>query len=182
MADPWMVRVETEGPDDASPIAANAPQVAAVVEMLDELYSGSFSFDVEEARLSIMVLLQAEDESDAVARGVKVVRQVAERTGLPLWDTVRVDAMTEAEFERGLDKPLYPQVVGTSEVAKMLGVTRQRVSQLWRQNANFPPPLAVLECGPIWVEDWLAEFARVWQRKSGRPKSTDVDSSTPVDR
>lgn len=58
------------------------------------------------------------------------------------------------------------EVVGTAEVASMLGVSRQRVLQLSKAEA-FPAPLARLSMGNV----WLAEDIREWsQRHRVRPK------------
>ncbi len=57
-------------------------------------------------------------------------------------------------------------LVGLSEIAQMLGLTRQRVDQLVRQ-AGFPEPDAVLTAGRIWkredVEAWARETGRISQ-------------------
>lgn len=51
-------------------------------------------------------------------------------------------------------------LVGSAEVAKMLGVSRQRVNQLADSYADFPRPQALLAAGRIWsrnsVETWIA--------------------------
>src|SRR5258708_7141311 len=61
-------------------------------------------------------------------------------------------------------------LVGVSEIAMMLGVTRQRVTQV-ADTRDFPPPLADLASGRIWdgkaVELW-AEAHRT--NRSGRPR------------
>jgi prophage regulatory protein len=61
-------------------------------------------------------------------------------------------------------------LVGVSEIATMLGVTRQRVTQ-FADTPDFPPPLADLASGRIWdgaaVELW-AEAHRT--TRSGRPR------------
>lgn len=48
--------------------------------------------------------------------------------------------------------------MGVTEVAKRLGVSRQRVHQL-RRSAGFPEPTATLAAGPIWesadIERWI---------------------------
>lgn len=52
------------------------------------------------------------------------------------------------------------ELVGTAEVAELLGLTRQRVQQLTR-DADFPAPIAKLSAGWIWrrsdVEQWLRD-------------------------
>lgn len=61
------------------------------------------------------------------------------------------------------------QLGGVSEVARFLGVTSQRVSQLKHQR-GFPAPIAELSAGPVWdlgqIERWKAAGL---QRPRGRP-------------
>ena len=50
-------------------------------------------------------------------------------------------------------------LVGVAEIAKMLGVSRQRVNQLVRSDSDFPAPEAELIGGRIWkrtdIEAWM---------------------------
>lgn len=54
-------------------------------------------------------------------------------------------------------------LVGLTEIAQMLGLTRQRVDQLVRGD-GFPPPEAVLTGGRI----WRREDIEAWADKTGR--------------
>lgn len=49
--------------------------------------------------------------------------------------------------------------MGVAEVAKMLGVTRQRVDAIARTDESFPTPEVKLSAGRIWkrerVEAWI---------------------------
>lgn len=62
-------------------------------------------------------------------------------------------------------------VVGITEIAQMLGVSRPRASQL-TETKGFPPPAARLSMGPIWrrsaIEKWVEKTG---PRKPGRPPS-----------
>lgn len=66
--------------------------------------------------------------------------------------------------------------MGLSEVARILGVSRQRAAQLVRDYADFPGPVAILASGRIWnrvaVETWAAMHA---DRPAGRPRNTRND-------
>lgn len=53
--------------------------------------------------------------------------------------------------------------MGVTEIADMLGVSTQRVSQLTR-TASFPEPVAKLAAG--WI--WLIEDVEAWARETGR--------------
>lgn len=61
---------------------------------------------------------------------------------------------------------------GVSEVAEVLGISRQRVSKL-RERPDFPDPIGELAQGPIWdleaVEGWHGSGLR--QSSAGRPRA-----------
>lgn len=55
-------------------------------------------------------------------------------------------------------------LMGVAEVATLLGVSRQRVTQLAKQE-DFPAPAAALAAGPVWesadVERWARGVGRI---------------------
>lgn len=54
-------------------------------------------------------------------------------------------------------------LVSTAEIARLLGVSRQRVQQLTKSE-GFPPPAATLNMGSVWhTADVLA-----WAKRTGR--------------
>jgi prophage regulatory protein len=64
-------------------------------------------------------------------------------------------------------------LVGLSEIAAMLGVSRQRVGQLARDYDDFPAPVAELASGRIWERTSVEAWANAHPvRPPGRP-STD---------
>jgi hypothetical protein len=56
-------------------------------------------------------------------------------------------------------------LVGLTEIATMLGVSRQRVDQLSRDVEGFPAPVGEISAGRIWeradVEQWARETGRI---------------------
>lgn len=54
-------------------------------------------------------------------------------------------------------------LVGAYEVAQILGVSRQRVTQLAARD-DFPAPVAILAAGKIWdteeIEEWQSKRAK----------------------
>jgi prophage regulatory protein len=56
-------------------------------------------------------------------------------------------------------------VVGLSEIAEFLELTRQRVDQLARTDPDFPEPAAIISAGRIWrradVEKWATKTGRI---------------------
>jgi predicted DNA-binding transcriptional regulator AlpA len=55
-------------------------------------------------------------------------------------------------------------MVGISEVAVMLGVTRQRAGKLSRTSPDSPPPASTLHGGRVWLQSKIEE----WAQKTGR--------------
>jgi hypothetical protein len=64
-------------------------------------------------------------------------------------------------------------LLGVAEVAELLGVSFQRVSEL-RPKSGFPGPVARLAAGPVWSRRSLERFLRDWDRKPGRPRRAAV--------
>lgn len=61
------------------------------------------------------------------------------------------------------DDVSFPALVGTYEIAALLGVSRQRVQQL-AAGRDFPRPVAVLHMGKVWRE----ADVRAWAEARGR--------------
>jgi ATP-dependent Clp protease ATP-binding subunit ClpA len=66
-------------------------------------------------------------------------------------------------------------LLGLTEIAGLLGVSRQRVDQLSNSYADFPPPEADLASGRIWskaaIEGWLATHP---ERAPGRVEGASI--------
>ena len=61
-------------------------------------------------------------------------------------------------------------LVGLTEIASILGVTRQRAGQLVRDYDDFPPPVADLASGRIWETVAVEAWAKAHPARSpGRP-------------
>jgi predicted DNA-binding transcriptional regulator AlpA len=58
-------------------------------------------------------------------------------------------------------------VMGAAEIARHLGVSRQRVQQLVR-TAGFPAPAASLDMGKIWDAAEIREWAKTYAPKTRR--------------
>lgn len=59
------------------------------------------------------------------------------------------------------------KLAGVTEIAAILGVSVQRVSQL-RNDDKLPAPLDELACGPIWSMDEIKVFALTRNTRPGR--------------
>jgi hypothetical protein len=106
---------------------------------------------------------------EAAERAVAAFKGAADGLGIAIVSIDEVDLMAGPFFERWLQQP--PEgLAGVTEVAALLGVSRQRVAQL-RERADFPAPIAELAAGPIWNRTSLTRFVEAWPRKPGRPSS-----------
>lgn len=59
--------------------------------------------------------------------------------------------------------------MGVQEIARLLGVTRQRVDRITRTHEDFPAPAAELASGRVWrradVETWARRTGRLPSRR-----------------
>lgn len=55
-------------------------------------------------------------------------------------------------------------LVGATEIAAMLSVSRQRVHQLAKDDPEFPEPAVVLSAGGVWEREAIER----WAHKVGR--------------
>ena len=66
--------------------------------------------------------------------------------------------------DKGFGQAPGVELVGVAEIARMMGVARQRVHELTRVHADFPVPVAELSAGRIWdrgdIESWMASRER----------------------
>lgn len=61
-------------------------------------------------------------------------------------------------------EPTGQELMGVSEIAEYLGVSRQRVDALARTKADFPAPAASLQAGRV----WRRQEVEAWAKSSGR--------------
>lgn len=51
-------------------------------------------------------------------------------------------------------------LVGTKEVAELLGVSRQRVNRLFQTHREFPRPVEKLAAGRVWRKKEILDWAK----------------------
>ena len=129
-------------------------------------------------RLSV----EANTTETAVASALATFRSAAAEAGLPPWPVVEVECLTEEELDLRLGRPVFPALVGVSEIAGLLArdgvpVSRQRASAV-TSRPDFPQPVARLASGPVWTRNSVQNFVNSWERKPGRPAKNEglVDS------
>jgi hypothetical protein len=63
-------------------------------------------------------------------------------------------------------------IYGKAELVRLLGVSRQRVDELWRDDPDFPAPALRLVCGPIWRGKPARAYVRARRTRAAAGKGT----------
>lgn len=119
-------------------------------------------------------LLKGVDQNDSSVEAVRVATswflEACQEARVDHGGIARVDLMTDDYLAADLGRE--PDVLlGVSEVAAKLGVSRQRLSEL-RRRPDFPAPVSELAAGPVWSGASLGRFVDRWDRKPGRPRKS----------
>ena len=107
------------------------------------------------------------EHGEAMADARTVLKEFGVPDGLGM--VIELTSPEQIDRQRRSDLPL---LLGVKEVARVTGYTRQRVSQLAReQGPGFPRPIAWVEATPLWlgdeVDEWSAEHDRTGTRALG---------------
>jgi hypothetical protein len=165
----WSVRVEVRRPES---VATGEDSIATFLAQLANR-SAAVADGPGSDTYSVQLSIDVPTPVHAVARGVEVVRRAAAVAGLPEWPVVHAQATAADELDRKLT-PDLPELVGTSEIAVILGVSRQRAHALAHRD-DFPEPIARLASGSVWARPSIDFFAESWKRKPGRPSKEEAD-------
>jgi hypothetical protein len=132
--------------------------------------------------LAIRLSVESDLPTHALREGIDLIESVLETVGLT-WDlrrTIHIEITEHEALAEEIDEPAET-FHGVTEVAQLLGVSKQRVSEL-RTSAAFPAPIAELAAGPVWAGSSLRRFVESWSRKPGRPRrQTPPDSMGAVE-
>jgi hypothetical protein len=119
--------------------------------------------------LSTAIALKAVGAEEALCIAVRGVRDALHATGIPVVGPTEINVVSDTGMKAQVAGPSLPRLVGIAEIARFLGVSRQRASELSR-SSNFPHPMTRLAAGPVWLETSMVHFAKQWERMPGRPK------------
>ena len=124
--------------------------------------------------LSVQLSIDAATARQATDAALKTITATAKQHQITS-NVLGVEVITEDELDRRIDEPAVPALVGISEVAAMFGVVRQRAVQLAARE-DFPPAVARLKSGPVFVKDQVVAFGKRWSRTNGRPRKPSKQS------
>lgn len=110
-------------------------------------------------RYGARFFVRAPGTESAIEEGVETLKDAAATVGLPDSPVVDAEASTMAELTNDEPEVDVPALIGITELADLLGVSNQLVTVLVRAK-GFPPPVAELNAGPVWVLDSINRFIR----------------------
>lgn len=139
----------------------------ALADAAEQFWGATVSTRFDGPGFVLHIDLDGNSPLHAIEEAVDLARKVAD----PLIPTelVGVNAQTPEHAAMYAFSPDTPELLAATDVAELLGVTRQRVHQLASEHAQFPAPYVRLGSGPIWTRPAIDNFARIWTRKPGRP-------------
>jgi hypothetical protein len=180
MTNLWQVEIAAADRADIEPRRINdrLEAFSEALSLFDATVAGSPLEPIDGMRrYSALLSIESDGPVDALITGLTAFNPGAKKADLPEFPIVRCEILRWDEFERRLDEPAVPELIGISEIAELLGVTRQRASQLAR-TATFPLPAAELASGPVWLEPNIRQFVANWSRIPGRPRNASAIPST----
>jgi hypothetical protein len=113
--------------------------------------------------------LGATSVNEALELGLALFMHAAAAAGIADPLLLEIHAQEWEAFEAELDRDRSLELVGVAEVAEMLDVSKQRVTQLAR-DPRFPEAWQLLASGPVWAKAAVQRFLEQWDRRPG-PKS-----------
>jgi hypothetical protein len=155
----WSVRVELAGP-------ARGLDPDVVSDVLESLEDNAAVASLGVRSLGVRLSVDEQEALAAQSKALKLVRAAVSRVGLSEWPLVGIGAATMEELAEELARPNYVALAGVSELAKILGVSKQRASEL-AKSRTFPKPLMVLASGPVWAVPAVDAFSKTWNRRPG---------------
>ena len=130
------------------------------------------SGDGDDGRYGARFTIAADEPGAAVEEGVDVLQQASDAAGLPRGRVVDVEAPTLEELGHDGQESDLPALVDLSGLAKLLGVNRH-LAPIVARTKGFPPPVAELNGGPVWVLDEVERFLSSAARHPEEPVDDD---------
>jgi predicted DNA-binding transcriptional regulator AlpA len=112
-----------------------------------------------------------EEPLDATSRVVDIAKRTLDDLDIH-GNLERVVISSQGWREKEAVEPSLPELLATKDISKVLGVSRQRVSQLQREHPQFPAPVMQTGAGSLWTRSAVDWFASIWDRRPGRRAAT----------
>ena len=153
----YSVGIESEG----GPLDPDDPKVDRLVDALEarkDIAGPVVSWGGLAGGPGVRLSLRAGDPAAAVALATAVFAKALIEADVEAAQVAFAEVMTEEYMDRWLGQPAR-EYVGLAEIAKILGVSKQRVYEL-RRREDFPKPIAALAAGPVWDRMSLNQIGR----------------------
>jgi len=150
-----------------------------LIEALEDYHAGAASLSPDGTRIGVDLWVEARSLRAALVAGERAVLKALPAVGLAGMSLSAADVKPWAQLEVELARPNYPELMGVAEMAELLGVSKQRISEL-AATPTFPRPLAQLKGGPVWDRASIGNFLQTWQRKPGRPRKATAAMRKPL--
>lgn len=156
------------------------PTITQAERMLEALAQHHPAGSVGPRTMGASLSIEAPDATSASRKAARLVLNAAKTAGIRAGEVVELEVMEWKRFERWLDTPTFPDLIGSAEAAEILGVSRQRFHEI-RRTKDFPEPLAEVAATPLWVRGAVQNFIKTWNRKPGRPARVGPKHEAPAD-
>lgn len=147
---------------------ARAPDDRLLDDVAERLAQHSGVVFVGSRSIGAMIAVSSADLASAAKLADAIIRTAMRRSGIRITSMIESHAIEWTRFEETLSQPPVPELVGATEAAALLGVSRQRFHEI-RRTLDFPAPLTEVAATPLWTRAGIDEFLRGWARKPGRP-------------
>lgn len=170
----WSVELVACRPAGISDAPPNMDE--RLIDALEEIAADrAAAGSVAEDRYSVRMIVPGEEPIAVLQEALGVFLKITEYAGLPSWPIMDASVTEWQEFERTLETSQYPVLLGVTELAQLLNVSKQRASELARL-PHFARPVAQLASGPVWDNSMIQTFVADWSRKPGRPRTVLSDA------
>lgn len=172
----WSVSITASAtPDSTRSVGDEVEEATSVIGALYEVGASSPGASVSaDGYLEATYALNASGAQKALADAIELWHQVSKRCAFDSWPVRAVKLVTPEAIHREYDRTGLPDLVGVSEVAEMLGVSKQRVSVMRSDESQFPRPLAELRSGPVWATAGIERYAANRAVRPGRPSRREL--------
>lgn len=144
------------------------PDRTALDTYLDALSDNHAALSVtRQGRISSRLTVTTPDPPAAAARALEA--EEAANAVARLGGHVTAVIVADADTFDGEATWIRTPLLGLTDIAKRLGVSRQRAGQLANDHPLFPPAATRAGSGPLYEEVAILAFQDNWERKAGRP-------------
>lgn len=149
-------------------LTVDEKQLDALSDRFDELdWSVALGPD---SSVSVTAFLDDDPWTEHLPSVIRIAQHVLADVGVAA-EMVKIEAMTEEQRDEEATRPQLPDLVAATDVAKILGVSRQRVNQLHHDHRDFPQPVVSTGAGSLWTRYAIERFRVSWDRRPGRRDS-----------